>query len=166
MKIERLVVGPIETNCYLLINNDKCVIIDPGAEANMIIGHIFDNNLTPVGYLITHTHYDHIEGLDEIVEEFNIDLMEPNSEFNYEVIATPGHKEDCLSFYFKEENVLFSGDTLFKDTIGRVDLPGGCEETMMKTIELLKQLPDETVVYPGHGPSTTIEYEKENNPWF
>ena len=166
MRVELIKVGALKTNCYFVINDNKCIIIDPGAEALKIINFVITNSFTPVGYLITHTHFDHIEALDEVKSKFNINLMKANDLFKYEIIETPGHKEDCLSFYFKEEGIIFTGDTLFKGTVGRTDLLGGCHETTLKTIEKLKKFPNETIVYPGHGDSTTIGYEKENNPWF
>ena len=166
MRIETIKVGSLETNCYLVIKDKECIIIDPGAEPAKIIEYMEDNNLTPIGYLITHYHWDHIDGLDGILDKYDISLMKPNDIFNYEVIATPGHKEDCLCFYFKEDNILFTGDTLFKGTVGRHDLPGGCRTTTLKTIEKLKKFPVDTIVYPGHGDITTIKDELENNPWF
>ncbi|MDL2280242.1 MBL fold metallo-hydrolase [Selenomonadales bacterium OttesenSCG-928-I06] len=84
-----------------------------------------------------------------------------------QVIHTPGHTKGGICLYNKEENVLFSGDTLMAGTIGVTDLPGGSYETIIKSIkEKLFTLPDATVVYPGHGEVTTIEYEKKNNPSF
>lgn len=82
-----------------------------------------------------------------------------------EVMHTPGHSLGGISLKF--DGVLFSGDTLFAEGVGRSDFPGGCHETLLASIKReLFTLPDETKVYPGHGPSTTIGYEKENNPFF
>ena len=80
------------------------------------------------------------------------------------VIHTPGHSPGCVCYYL--DNNVFVGDTLFSGSIGRTDLPGGSYETLINSIkEKLLPLGDSTVVYPGHGPSTTIENEKENNPF-
>ncbi len=83
-----------------------------------------------------------------------------------EVILAPGHSPASICFYCKEQQFLISGDVLFRQSIGRTDLPGGDHETLLKSIrEKLFVLPDEVVVYPGHGIKTTIGYEKRNNPF-
>ena len=80
-------------------------------------------------------------------------------------IATPGHTMGGLSFYCAEEKALFSGDTLFRLSIGRTDLPGGSMFMIINSLRQLCQLPDDTTVYAGHGPSTTIGYELAHNPY-
>lgn len=83
------------------------------------------------------------------------------------VIHTPGHTAGSCCFYVEEAGFLIAGDTLFEGSVGRTDLPTGSTRTMMDSIrEKLFVLPDETKVYPGHGGSTTIGFEKENNPFF
>jgi len=82
------------------------------------------------------------------------------------VLFTPGHSPGSVCFYHKAGNTLIGGDVLFQMSIGRTDLPGGDFETLMNSIQQkLWQLPNETVVYPGHGPSTNIAFEKANNPF-
>jgi glyoxylase-like metal-dependent hydrolase (beta-lactamase superfamily II) len=82
------------------------------------------------------------------------------------VIYTPGHAEGSVCFYAEEDNALFTGDVLFRDTIGRTDLPSGDFNLLMDSIRgKLFTLPDDTTVYPGHGPETSIGYEKINNPF-
>ncbi len=76
------------------------------------------------------------------------------------VLHTPGHTEGSVCFHLPGENVLFSGDTLFSSGLGRVDLPGGDAAAMVRSLRRLMALADETVVYPGHGPKTTIRAEK------
>jgi hydroxyacylglutathione hydrolase len=96
-------------------------------------------------------------------------LKEGDKVFNtgLSVIETPGHTEGCVCFYNKEERILFSGDTLFNSGIGRTDLPGGNINSIFNSIKTkLFVLPESTIVYPGHGPETTIEREKNNNPFF
>lgn len=84
-----------------------------------------------------------------------------------ELIFAPGHSPAHLCFYNKEDNVLIGGDVLFRDSIGRTDLPGGNYELLIKNIrEKLFILPDDCVVYPGHGPETTIGFEKQHNRFF
>ena len=82
------------------------------------------------------------------------------------VIYTPGHADGSVCYHSENEKIMFSGDVLFKDSIGRSDLPTGNYEKLRKSIiEKLFVLPDDTVVYPGHGPFTTIGHERKNNPF-
>lgn len=81
------------------------------------------------------------------------------------VISTPGHTPGGVFYYCKEENVAFSGDTLFRGSIGRTDLPGGSMFQIIQSLRAVCQLPDETVVLPGHGSQTTIGNELATNPY-
>ena len=82
------------------------------------------------------------------------------------VLPTPGHTPGGVSLYFPEHNLIFTGDTLFYRSIGRSDFPGGDLQTLLRSVrEQLFSLPDETLVYPGHGPATTIGDERHNNPF-
>ncbi|GIO27515.1 MBL fold metallo-hydrolase [Ornithinibacillus bavariensis] len=86
--------------------------------------------------------------------------------FEFEILYTPGHSPGSVSFYWKEEKKLISGDVLFNQGIGRTDLPGGDFDVLKESILYkLYQLPDDITVYPGHGPSTTIGDEKSLNPF-
>ena len=85
---------------------------------------------------------------------------------DFQMIATPGHTEGSCSYYFKEGGFLISGDTLFEGSVGRTDFPTGSMGVLVRSIkQKLFALPDKTLVYPGHGGSTTIGWEKENNPF-
>lgn len=84
---------------------------------------------------------------------------------SFKVIHTPGHSGGSVCFYCAEENVLFTGDTLFKANIGRTDFPGGSMFQIISSLRELAQLPDITTVYPGHGPQTTIGFELAHNPY-
>ena len=99
----------------------------------------------------------------EINDNENIKL----GKITINAIHTPGHTNGGICYYIKEKNMIFTGDTLFKDTIGRTDLPGGNNKQLLNNIkEKLFTLPEKTIVYPGHGDKTTIGYEKKNNPFF
>ena len=83
----------------------------------------------------------------------------------FKIIRTPGHSPGSVSFYCAEDNVLFTGDTLFKGSIGRTDFPGGSLFQIISSLRELAQLPDKTIVYPGHGPQTSIGFELAHNPY-
>lgn len=85
--------------------------------------------------------------------------------FEYRIIETPGHSPGGVAFYFETEKVLFSGDSLFRGSIGRSDLPGANPSDLAHSLRKLLDLPDETVVHCGHGPSTTIGAERQRNPF-
>ena len=97
------------------------------------------------------------------------DLPEPSNEINdceFRIIHTPGHTRGAVCFLFERLNALFSGDTIFNCSVGRTDLPGGSQESLMKSIrERILTLPDNMEIFPGHGESTTVGFEKENNPY-
>ena len=99
---------------------------------------------------------------------FNLSLSTPiksPSDFKFDVIYNPGHTSDSISFYFKEDNIMFVGDFIFKDTVGRCDL-GGSIVDMKHSINKLKEYHEDIIIYSGHGDKTTLNYEKENNPYF
>ncbi|KXB46484.1 metallo-beta-lactamase domain protein [Bacteroidales bacterium KA00344] len=83
----------------------------------------------------------------------------------FTLLETPGHSPGSVFFYCKEENVAFSGDTLFRNSIGRTDLPGGSMFLIIQSLRMVSQLPDNTKLYPGHGEPTTIGNEVANNPY-
>lgn len=173
MEIKNVIVGALETNCYIIVNDQKeCLIIDPGDEADLIKKVIGEN--TVKGILITHHHFDHVGALEELKTFYQVTVFDYHNlkegmnrigNFTFEMIQTPGHKEDSISFLF-EENKMFVGDFIFKGSIGRTDLPGGNFEVMKQSIEKIKKYPEKIKLYPGHGPSTTLEEEKQNNMFF
>jgi glyoxylase-like metal-dependent hydrolase (beta-lactamase superfamily II) len=173
VKIERIVVGELECNCYLLVKNNSVLVIDPGDEGDKIIEKIGDRNV--LGIVITHYHYDHIGALEVLKNKYNVCIYDINNmvegkfeigDFVFEVIYTPGHKEDSISLYFALNKCMFSGDFIFRDTIGRWDLPGGDIEEMYESINKIRKYDRDIVVYPGHGDCTSIGYEVDNNIYF
>ena len=83
----------------------------------------------------------------------------------FKVLETPGHSKGCICFYCESEKVIFTGDTLFRSSIGRTDLQGGSMMMIIQSLRFLAQLPDDITVYPGHGDETTIGYEVAHNPY-
>lgn len=206
MKIEKFVLGPVGTNCYIVSNEEtkECFVIDMAACPPELISHIKNAGLTVKAVLLTHGHFDHIMGLDGFLRVFPVpvyaceaekELLE-NAQLNasasmlgqpytffdaqylssrqnlkiagavIQVIATPGHTAGGCCYHMPEENVLFSGDTLFHSSVGRTDLPTGSMGQLVNSVrEKLLVLPEETKVYPGHMEETTIGYEKNYNPF-
>jgi len=208
MKIDRLILGAYETNCYVLRNNEDskdCLIIDPGLEAEVLIDFLTEYELNPVAVVLTHGHIDHIAGLAELRENYpdikvyihkldaemltqpmtNLSAMTgvgfttaPADSFLEEnkiieeagvtlsVLHTPGHTPGGISLYSKNDRIVFAGDTLFAGSVGRTDFPNGSMTELINGIkEKLLTLPDQTKVYPGHGPTTSIANEKKHNPF-
>ncbi|MBP3635862.1 MAG: MBL fold metallo-hydrolase [Bacilli bacterium] len=186
MRVEKLVVGLYEENCYFLIKGSNLIIIDPGDEFNKIDKKIIDNNLNLVAILITHAHFDHIGALDSLLNKYKIPVYYNNinkeilydklinvvenkyeiNNFKFEVTYTKGHRNDSVTYYFYDDNIMFTGDFIFKENIGRMDLEYASINDMKKSIEMIKKYPDDIIIYPGHGDKSTLGYEKENNYYF
>ena len=173
MKIEVVKVGDLECNCYLLEKDGKILVIDPGDDVDKIVNRINDREV--VGIIITHYHFDHIGALDDIIDKYKVNVYDRNNmnegmfeidNFNFNIIYTPGHRDDCISIYFKDDRMMFVGDFIFKDSIGRVDLPGGNMDKMIDSINKIKKYDRDIVIYPGHGDNTTLGYEIDNNIYF
>lgn len=99
-------------------------------------------------------------------EKINLENLLTIGDFTFEVFHTPGHSPGSVSFYMKDEGIVISGDALFQGSVGRTDLVDGNFDVLKKSIEeKLFVLPDETIVYSGHGMSTTIGYEKKYNTY-
>lgn len=154
MKIKRIITGILRENCYIISDNQKAIVIDPGADAKIILDAC--KGLDIVEVLVTHHHFDHVGALPEVLSKYNLNENNKSGYFNYEVINTPGHTSDSKTFYFKDYNVMFTGDFLFKGTIGRTDLPTGSDFDMMNSLELISKYPMDTIIYPGHGNASTI----------
>ena len=195
-------VGSFEVNCSLLENEGKALIIDPGQEADRIIAALENKGWEPEAILLTHGHFDHINGIPGLLERFPdlpVYVSEEDAKvmshpmntlppeyfpvtvpaknlktdlrnfsfltFHFSFIPTPGHTPGGVCYFLPQEKLLLSGDTLFAGSIGRTDLPGGDMATLMRSLDSLRSLPEDTVVIPGHGMTTTIGRELASNPF-
>ena len=174
MEVKRVVTGYLDENCYVLIENGTCLVVDPGDNYNKIKDEIGDNKV--LGVLITHSHFDHIGALRKFLTKKSIKIFKKSNiedgkeyeigEFKFKAYNTPGHSADSVSFYFEEDKALFIGDFVFKGSIGRCDLPSGSSEKMAQSIKKLKStFPEDTVLYPGHYDTTTLKEEIKTNPY-
>lgn len=171
MKIKRLILPPLDNNCYIISNNGEAIIVDPSSNEKLIEKYIEENNLKTVAIFITHYHFDHIGALDYFKKK-NIKVYDYTTigkhkiaNLDFTILSTKGHSMDSVSFYLKKTNDLFVGDFIFKKDIGRMDLEGGDEEEMAYSLKMIKELPKNTKIYPGHDETTTLEYELLNNPY-
>lgn len=159
--IKRLIVGELETNCYLLVSENELAIIDPGGEAEKILREIEETKAIPKYIINTHCHPDHISANEEIKKETGAKILTlkngdeikigaGDSPSILKIIQTPGHTKDSICLL--GDDFIFTGDTLFKDGCGRTDLPGGSQEEMEESLDKLSKLiKPEMTVYPGHG---------------
>ncbi len=164
MQIKCIPVGSLQANCYIIIKNKKAVLIDPGDEAEKIDGYLKDLELK--GILLTHNHFDHVGALSFFEKKYHLKHNERISSFNYQEINTPGHSKDSKTFYFPEERIMFTGDFLFKGTIGRMDLPSGSKKEMQESLQNIKKFDNDIKIYPGHGSSSFLGEEKKNFPTY
>lgn len=158
MKIETLVLGDLDTNCYIVSKNGRCLIIDPASDAEIIKKTC--NIYKVEGILVTHHHFDHVGALKELEEFYKIEHNNHNNSFNYEIIKTPGHTDDSITFYFKDDKIMFTGDFIFYHTCGRCDFPNSNIEDMIKSLENIKKYEDDIKIYPGHGRDSILGEEK------
>jgi glyoxylase-like metal-dependent hydrolase (beta-lactamase superfamily II) len=164
-----IVNGYLEENCYIIHNNKYALIVDPGSEKNKIINKIEELKLKVLGILITHYHDDHVGVLNEIKEYYSGAIIfdyksKSNIEikpFKFEIIKNYGHTMDSVSFYFEKYNIMFTGDFVFKNTIGKYDIEN--ESIMVESLKKFKSFDDEIKIYPGHGEASSVGYEKKYN---
>ena len=180
LKVSKYVTGVVQTNVYFCYDDETraCVIIDPAANAPHIIKIIEEElHLKPEAILLTHGHFDHIMAGE--YETFRDGDTLHHLGREWKVLETPGHTPGSCCFYiadglsFQPEGatepkiypVLFSGDTLFKESFGRTDFTGGSQEAIVKSIvEKLLVLPADTSVFPGHEAQSSIGNEQKYNP--
>lgn len=172
MDIKCVVTGYLDENCYVLIKNGTCLVVDPGDDYNKIRDIIGENKV--LGVLITHSHVDHIGALRNFLTKRSVKIFKRSNvfeneyligDFKFKGIHTPGHSKDSVCFYFEDDKAMFVGDFIFKNSIGRCDLPGGSNADMGESIKKILTYPDDITLYPGHNGITTLGDERKNNPY-
>ena len=205
LKIGCMTMGVCATNCYFVYRDGstEVMVFDPADRGGDIYRAITEKGFHIGGILLTHGHFDHIWGAEELREKsgakiYAYEKEQPlceSSDLNLsaqmgrsctikpdcylkdgekvqvgdlccKLLATPGHTSGSCCYYFEEDGIVMSGDTLFCQSVGRTDFPTGSMSDIVRSVkEKLMVLPDEVKVYPGHGETTTIGFERENNPF-
>lgn len=203
MQIKTLPVGELETNCYLVWDEQRRgLVIDPGGDAPRLLQEILEQGVQVDAVVLTHAHFDHMLAAQSLCEQTGARLLVGAADapaladgsknlsslfgdmstvslsadrllhegdvvmagnIRLTVWETPGHTPGSLCLL--GNGVVFSGDTLFAGSCGRIDFPGGDGAAMRCSLRRLASLPSDWMVYPGHGPSTQIEQEKHTNPY-
>lgn len=189
MEIKIQPMGDYQTNCYILTKDGKDIIIDPGVGAT---SWVLKNTTNPIVILNTHGHFDHVWSNKELQEKLGLKiytpkednfmlqkdpygfgmtpscadvLVEPDQEFEFEGIKVkfhhfPGHTPGCSAIEI--ENNLFSGDFIFNGSIGRTDFPFSDPQKMINSIDKILAWDKNIKIYPGHGPSTSLNGERSS----
>jgi len=209
MRLDKFDYNDIEellSNTYVVSDDDnRAIIIDPSSDGEGLLSYLKKNNLTPIAILLTHGHFDHIRGVNNLLKNYDIPvyiheldkdflsdpylncslmcgmnitinkepiLVKDNQELHLlkdetiKVIHTPFHTVGSVCYYFTNNNWLFSGDTLFRLSIGRDDLPGSSPKSKSESLAKLKKLPNDIKIYPGHGQNTVLATELMLNDFF
>ena len=191
--IEQIPVGPMANFSYLIVDlqAQKACYVDPGWEVAKIASFAREKNWSIEKILLTHTHFDHCQSLEEASDTFKVPVYVHPLEkervakmsvsfaelsdnqiiecggLKIKCLLTPGHSPGEICFWV--ENHLISGDVLFVEGCGRVDLPDSDPAAMYETLRRLGELPDNIIIYPGHdygpSPTDTLGYQKKTNPY-
>ena len=190
--VEKLVTGPLATNTYIICSAEECVVVDPGGDVDKILARLGGRSVAAV--VATHLHFDHVAAvaalteaagapfyahpadwavyreLNAVAEEWGFETPDlptpkPLGErlWIFDVWHTPGHTPGSVSLV--ADGAVFTGDTLFYQSVGRTDLPLGDWDLLVQSLCRLYSLPRNYVVYPGHGPETYIGLEAADNPF-
>jgi hydroxyacylglutathione hydrolase len=206
MDVRAFTVGPVAENCYIARpdGGERAVVVDPGEEAERILGALEQLGVEVDAILLTHTHFDHVGAVAPVAAATGADVYCPEIEvpvladimafvpwpgfgpyesydadetgaggerlelagLGIDVLHTPGHSPGHVTYAIPDEGAMFSGDVLFRGSIGRTDLPGGDAPTLLESIRtLVDGYPPETTVYPGHMGVTTLGAERATNPF-
>ena len=193
LNIETLPLGAYQTNCYLVYEDDSeaCIVIDPGYEPDTVLLAVKGLKKRLAAILLTHGHFDHVGGVKGIAEATGCKVYIHENELSLpasltagslyytdlydegdvltlagltvRVLHTPGHTPGCVCLIIADN--LFSGDILFRNSCGRTDLPGGNGAEIFKSLRRLAALPGDYRVLPGHSMETTLEDERQYNPY-
>lgn len=194
MKIYTLMLGPMSNCTYIVENQEQAILIDPSWDMPAICKFLESKSLKPVAVFFTHAHQDHMTDADNLLEKYKLKgyLEEKEEPFcslphnlvstykapkkfqfadlNIDVILTPGHTRGSVCI--KIDNILFTGDTLFVNSVGRTDLPGANSAQLIHSLIMLADLPKDTIIYSGHsygvsneGFKSTIGQELATNPY-
>ena len=196
MTVEKLQLGALPTNCYIVKCGDEAVIIDPAENDARTQGLL--NECKSVRVFLTHGHFDHTQGVAKLsglgakvyihkddtdllassrlsmADDFGFSHIPSRADFTFsdgdrftfgdteiKVIHTPGHTRGSCCFVIGD--ALFSGDTVFRGSVGRTDAYGGDAKALMNSLQKLKKLQKNYKIYPGHGPASDLDYEKQHN---
>ena len=181
-------VGPLESNCYLVGNENtqEGFLVDAGKFDPDIVQQAATWGLKMSQVLLTHHHWDHVDGLDEFLSVWpgvcvltptmiqctteNIEIMNPRQKytaagFEFEVFRTSGHTPESISFYFPELKICFVGDAIFAGAVGGTADDAHFNEEVGCLHESIMKLPAATELLSGHGPATSVAIERKSNPF-
>ena len=205
LKIGRMVIGSVQTNCYFVYRDGTkdVIVFDPADKGAMILEKLQGKGFQVAAIFLTHGHFDHIWGTKElrdlsgakiyayvgekeVLEDATLNVsaqvgrpyevaadvyvadgeMITIKDMTCKLLATPGHTQGSCCYYFEEDKMLLSGDTLFEESVGRTDLATGSGAALNQSLkEKIVVLPEDVKVYPGHGEPTTIGHELQYNPY-
>ena len=193
MKIKRVIAGELEANCYIICPEDsnEAFMIDPGYDEDEVLSALKEDNLKLKGILLTHYHSDHSGAVDGVLNEADApvyihcldkdieackaepdvllsdgDILELGN-YHIRVMHTPGHSRGSACYYVLEDDIAFTGDTIFNIDLGATIFNGGSHKEMRDSCKnVIDEWEDDVFIYPGHGDGCTMKWVRENNREF